>query len=94
MFDEWLVVANGRQRVEDIRKASENQLSGVRSNPVVRMISSFPASNHVLTTIIYSFTNGTIHSAQMFLTTHITSTSSAGLSPGILQTSSVIFMTR
>ncbi|PPQ84746.1 hypothetical protein CVT25_007510 [Psilocybe cyanescens] len=34
MLDEWLVVANGRQRVEDIRKASENQLSGVRSNPV------------------------------------------------------------
>ncbi|PPQ70640.1 hypothetical protein CVT25_011241 [Psilocybe cyanescens] len=34
MLDEWLVVANGHQRVEDIRKASENQLSGVRSNPV------------------------------------------------------------
>ncbi|PPQ86230.1 hypothetical protein CVT25_006885 [Psilocybe cyanescens] len=34
MLDEWLVVANGCQRVEDIRKASENQLSGVRGNPV------------------------------------------------------------
>ncbi|KAH9482089.1 Cytochrome P450 monooxygenase 151 [Psilocybe cubensis] len=34
MFDEWLVVANGRERVEDIRKANESQLSGVRSNPV------------------------------------------------------------
>ncbi|KDR84437.1 hypothetical protein GALMADRAFT_133736 [Galerina marginata CBS 339.88] len=34
MLDEWLVVANGRQRVEDIRKASEDQLSGIRSNPV------------------------------------------------------------
>ncbi|KAF8887261.1 cytochrome P450 [Gymnopilus junonius] len=34
MLDEWLVVANGRQRVEDIRKASEDHLSGIRSNPV------------------------------------------------------------
>ncbi|KAF4619932.1 hypothetical protein D9613_004667 [Agrocybe pediades] len=34
MLDEWLVVANGRDRVEDIRKAPENHLSGIRSNPV------------------------------------------------------------
>ncbi|PPQ96344.1 hypothetical protein CVT26_005028 [Gymnopilus dilepis] len=33
MLDEWLVVANGRQRVEDIRKAGDDHLSGIRSNP-------------------------------------------------------------
>jgi hypothetical protein len=35
MLEEWLVVVNGRDKVEDIRKATEDQLSGVRSNPVV-----------------------------------------------------------
>ncbi|PPQ94540.1 hypothetical protein CVT25_011968 [Psilocybe cyanescens] len=34
MLDEWLVVANRCQQVEDICKASENQLLGVHSNPV------------------------------------------------------------
>ncbi|KAF8967503.1 cytochrome P450 [Flammula alnicola] len=34
MLEEFLIVANGRQNVEDIRKASDDQLSGVRSNPV------------------------------------------------------------
>jgi len=35
MLEEWLVVANGRDKVEDIRKAPQDQLSGIRSNPVV-----------------------------------------------------------
>jgi len=35
MLEEWLVVVNGRDKVGDIRKATEDQLSGVRSNPVV-----------------------------------------------------------
>ncbi|KIM34987.1 hypothetical protein M413DRAFT_449945 [Hebeloma cylindrosporum] len=34
MLEEWLVVVNGRDRVEDIRKATQDQLSGARSNPV------------------------------------------------------------
>jgi len=35
MLEGWLVVANGRDKVEDIRKAPQDQLSGIRSNPVV-----------------------------------------------------------
>jgi hypothetical protein len=35
MIEEWLVVVNGRDKVEDMRKATDDQLSGVRSNPVV-----------------------------------------------------------
>ncbi|KAF8165950.1 cytochrome P450 [Crassisporium funariophilum] len=33
-LEEWLIVANGTQRVEDIRKASEDHLSGTRSSAV------------------------------------------------------------
>lgn len=52
MIDEWLVVANGSQKIEDMRKASEDQLCGSRANPVVRLPTAlhpsiFPVSSNL-----------------------------------------------
>ena len=44
MIDEWLVVANGPQKIEDMRKASEDQLCGSRANPIVRSLTTFQPS--------------------------------------------------
>lgn len=44
MIDEWLVVANGPQKIEDMRKASEDQLCGSRANPIVRPLTIFRPS--------------------------------------------------